>query len=158
MSAYISVNGEKIGRDEYFKIMEMLYHDAKEIAGVFHGENRSEKFRANWPDEDLFVEANWKTFVAAARMMYAERLGDLKTPPEDAKKMHLAIVLQQMAEAGLKQQGVEADNRLQLRPGTQQFDGDAYENKKILEKFGGRKNLRAHLLNETAKLRGTTWH
>lgn len=152
MSAYITVNGEKIGRDEYFKIMEMLYHDAKEIAGVFHGESRSEKFRVNWPDEDLFVEANWRTFIQAARAMYAERLGDPKTPPEDARKMHLAIVLQQMAEAGLKKQGIAADNRLQLAPGTQQFDGDAYENRKIMEKFGGRRNLRAHLMGEAMKI------
>ena len=152
MSLYITVNGEKIGRDEYFKIMEMLYHDAKEIAGVFHGENRSEKFRANWPDEDLFVEANWRTFVQAARAMYAERLADPKTPQEDARKMHLAIVLQQMAEAGLKQRGVAADTRLQLEPGTQQFDGDSYENRKIMEKFGPGPNARARLLAEAAKL------
>ena len=152
MSICINVNGEKIGRDEYFKIMEMLYHDAREIAGVFHGENRSEKFRLNWPDEDIFVEANWRTFVQAARAMYAERLADPKTPPEDAKKMHLAIVLQQMAEVGLRQQGIEADTRLQIAPGTQTFAGDPYDNRKIMEQFGRTRNLRAHLMSEAAKM------
>ena len=43
---HITINGEKIGRDEYFKLMEMLYKDATEIAGVYHGMNRSDKFRS----------------------------------------------------------------------------------------------------------------
>lgn len=152
MSAYINVNGEKIGRDEYFKIMEMLYHDAKEIAGVFHGENRSDKFRVNWPDEYAFVEANWKTFIQAARALYAERLGDPKLKPDEARKMHLAIVLQQMAEVGMRERGHKADTRLQLAPGTQQFVGDPRENRGIMTKFGPAPNMRARLLAEAAKL------
>lgn len=153
MTAHINVNGEKIGRDEYFKIMEMLYHDAKEIAGVFHGENRSDKFRINWPDEDAFVEANWKTFIQAARAIYAERLGgDPNLNAEDKRKMHLAIVLQQMAEVGMRERGHKADTRLQLAPGTQQFAGDKRENLGIMTKFGSAPNLRARLLAESAKL------
>src|ERR1700733_13020738 len=86
----------------------MLCNDAKQIAGLFHGMNRSIRFRANWPDEYLFADANWKTFVVAARAMYAERLADPKTPPADARKMHLALVLEQQAS-----KGPEKDNRHQ---------------------------------------------
>jgi hypothetical protein len=59
--------------------------------------------------------------------------------------MHIALVLQ--AQMG---QGQEADTRLQLAPGTQQFDGDAFENKKIVEKFGVKPNMRAALMNNIA--------
>ena len=126
-------------------LIKMLCEDAKKVAGEYHGMKRSAKFRINWSDEYKFANANWKTFVEATRMMYATRLADPKTKPEDARKMHLALVLQaQMA------QGQETDNRLQLAPNTQQFVGDPYENKKIVEKFGTKPNLRAKLLNNIA--------
>lgn len=141
----IVINGEQITNDEAMRLVRMLCEDAKRIAGEYHGQNRSDKFRVNWPDEYKFADANWKTFVVAARAMYAERLGDPKTKPEDARKMHLALVLQQMMA-----QGQETDNRLQLAPNTQQFVGDPYENRKILEKFGKTPNLRAKLMNDIA--------
>src|SRR5882672_1170286 len=97
---YLIVNGERIPKSEALSLIRMFYNDAKQIAGVFHGMNRSEKFRRNWPNEYLFAEANWKTFVEAARQLYAQRLGDPKTAPADARKMHLALVLQAMAEQG----------------------------------------------------------
>lgn len=141
----IEINGEPVTADEAEGLVRMLCNDARKIAGEFHTLNRSAKFRVNWPDEYKFADANWKTFVSAARQMYADRLGDPKTPPADARKMHLALVLQaQMA------QGSETDNRLQLAPGTQQFEGDRFENKKILDQFGARPNLRAALMNATA--------
>ena len=96
--------------DRVMSYGELLYKDAMEIAGVYHGMNRSEKFRINWPDEYAFAEANWKIFVGAARAMYASRLGDPKTPPNDARKMHIALVLQAMASRGEQ----EKDTRLQL--------------------------------------------
>jgi hypothetical protein len=141
----INLNGEMIEKEEALGLLKMLYHDAKEIAGEYHDMNRSEKFRINWPDQYKFADANWKTFVAAARAMYAERLGDPKTPPADARKLHLALLLQhKMGE------GQEKDTRLQIMPGTQQFVGDPYENKKIVDTFGKRGNLRAALMNSVA--------
>jgi hypothetical protein len=109
--------------------------------------NRSAKFRANWPNEYEFAESEWRTFVAAVRMMYVARLGDAKTPPDEARVMHLAIVLDQMAS-----QGKEADTRLQLAPGTQQFEGDKKENLNILDKFGTKPNFRAQLRRGVAKI------
>ena len=146
----IEVNGEAITVIEAAGLIRMICNDAEQIAGQFHGHNRSEKFRINWPDEDRFVKANWKTFVAAARAMYAERLADPKTPPADARKMHLALVLQHMMA-----QGQEKDTRLQLAPNTLQFEGDPVENRKIKETFGNRQNLRAAYLNGVAKLART---
>jgi len=144
----ITINGEMITADEAKKLVCMLYDDARKFAGEFHNMERSAKFRVNWPNEYLFADANYMTFIEPTRMLYAARLGDPKTPPEDARKMHLALVLQaQMAK------GQETDNRLQLAPNTQQFEGDRFENKKILDTFGKRPNLRAALMNASAATR-----
>jgi hypothetical protein len=141
----IEVNGERIPKSEALGLIRMLCNDAKQIAGEFHNMERSAKFRANWPSEYLFADTQWKNFIEAARAMYAERLGDPKTKPEDARKMHLAIVLYTMAE-----QGAEIDPRLQLAPNTQQFEGDPFENKKIANDFGKHSNTFKDLLMSTA--------
>ena len=141
----IEINGEQLTNDECMALIRMLCEDAKRIAGEYHGMKRSAKFRVNWPDEYKFANANWKTFVVAARAMYAERLADPKTPEADKRKMMLALILQQKMA-----QGQETDNRLQLAPNTQQFEGDPFENKKIVEKFGTKPNMRAHLMNTIA--------
>ena len=141
------VAGEQITAKEAGDLVKMICKDAEKFAGEFFGMNRSVKFRANWPNEYDFAEANWKTFVEPVRAIYAERLGDPKTPPEDARKMHLALVLQAMMGAGQ-----ETDNRLQIRPDSQQFVGDRYENKKIIDRFGTNQNLRAGFLNSAARI------
>lgn len=141
----IVINGQVVEESEAMGLVRMLCNDAKKIAGEFYEQKRSAKFRANWPNAYEFADANWKTFVVAARAMYAERLGDPKTPPHEARKMHLALVLQ--AEMG---KGQEADNRLQLKPNTQQFVGDPYENRKIVDTWGKRANsLRERLLGSS---------
>lgn len=141
----ININGEQITEKEAASLLRMLYHDAKQIAGEFHGLNRSPKFRVNWPDEYLYADANWKTFVDPCRKMYAAKLADPKTRPEDARKIHLALVLQAMMASG-----EEVDNRLQVAPDSQQFAGDKKENLNIVEKFGTAPNMRAALMNSTA--------
>ena len=144
---FIEINGENISAKEALDLTRMLYHDAREVAGEFYDMNRSTKFRTNWPNQDRFADCNWKTFVETTRQMYAERLGDPKTSPEDARKMHLALVLQAMMA-----KGEEADNRLQIAPNTAQFEGDKRENKKIMEKFGPNPNFRAALKNTVTPL------
>ncbi len=101
----------------------------------------SAKFRANWPNEYLFADAEWKNFVEAARAIYAQRLGDPKTAPNEARKMHLAIVLYTMAE-----QGAEKYPGLQITPDTQQFVGDPFENRKVVDRFGKQSNTFKELL------------
>src|ERR1035437_8029854 len=90
----IEINGEQISNEEATKLIRMLCEDAKRIAGKSHGMKLSAKFRVNWPDEYKFASANWRTFVASARKLYADRLGNPKTKPEDARAMHIALVLQ----------------------------------------------------------------
>ena len=141
----IEINGEKITKKEAMNLVRMLCNDAKQMAGEFHGNNRSEKFRINWPDEYKFADANWKTFIEPTRQFYAELLGDPKTPPDEARKMHLALILQAMMA-----DGQETDNRLQIAPNSQQFLGDKTENQRILERFGKVPNFRALLMNSAA--------
>lgn len=142
----IEVNGEQITKEEALSLIRMLCNDAKEIAGQFHGMNRSAKFRANWPDEYVFADAEWKNFMEAARTMYAARLADPHTSPADKRRMHLALVLQTMAE-----QGAEKDTRLQIAPNTQQFVGDPYENRKIVDSFGKQSNTFKELMLGTSR-------
>jgi hypothetical protein len=124
--------------------MRMMLHDARELAGQFHGENRSEKFRANWPDEYKFARANWKSFIQAVIRAYATLMGQPGVPDVDKHRMYVARLLWEHVS---KDKAAEADNRLQLFPGTQQFVGDPFENRKINQQFGLAKNLRAHLMN-----------
>lgn len=142
----ITINGENIPVREAQDLVRMLCNDAKQIAGVFHGMERSAKFRANWPNEYLFADANWKSFMEAARAMYAQRLADKKTPPGDARKMHLALVLEQMIS-----KGQEKDSRLQLAPNTQQFVGDRRENAKTIDRFGKHSNTMMELLMSSCR-------
>ena len=138
----IDINGEIISAKEAYDLINMLIHDAREMAGTYHGMERSEKFRVNWPSEDAFAAANWKTFVEPVRQMYAERLNDPKLSPAEGRKFHLALVLQAMMG-----KGEQTDDRLQVFKDTPTFYGDRQENIKILEKFGKTPNLRAALLN-----------
>ena len=144
---YIEINGENISAKEAMGLTRMLYHDAREVAGVFYDMNRSEKFRTNWPNQDRFADCNWKTFVEATRQMYAERLGDPTLDPVQGRKMHLALVLQAMMA-----KGEEADNRLQLAPGTLAFEGATAENRKTMERFGPNPKFRAALMNSVTPL------
>lgn len=141
----IVINGEEITADEAMALLKMLYHDAKQIAGEYYDMDRSEKFRINWPDQYKYADANWKTFVVDTRKMYAALLSDPKTPPEKAKRISQVLILERMVA-----EGQETDNRLQLSRNTQQFVGDRYENRKIMERFGKKPNLRAALMNSVA--------
>lgn len=123
--------------------VKMMLHDAKELAGVYHGQNRSEKFRNNWPDEYKFAQANWQSFIQAVIEGYAALLGKKNVSENDKHRMYVArLMWERMSK------DKEPDNRLQMRPGTQQFVGDPFENRKIKEKFGVHRNFRAALMND----------
>jgi hypothetical protein len=140
MNNGFDINGEFVSSKDAGDLIKMLYNDAKQVAGIFHGMNRSKKFRRNWPNEYVFAESEWKNFVVATRQMYLDRLKDPKTLPSDAQRMFKALYLERIAG-----EGQEKDNRLQLAPNTQQFVGDKYENNKISEKFGDESNSFAKL-------------
>lgn len=145
MTGFIEINGEQISTHESEELLRMMCNDAKKIAGEFHGMNRSAKFRVNWPDEYKFANSEWRNFIEAVHEMYATALGDPKVSEVNKRRMFLAIVLwKKIGEVTPK------DNRLQLSPNTQQFEGDPFENKKIVENYTKAPNLRAALLNSTA--------
>jgi hypothetical protein len=127
--------------------VRMLIHDARELAGQFHGQNRSAKFRANWPDEYKFARAAWKNFVEAAIQSYAHLLGMDHVSETDKHRMYVARLMWERLQ---DDPNAERDNRLQLAPNTQQFVGDPFENRKIKENFGTHQTLRAALMNSAA--------
>jgi hypothetical protein len=138
---YMEVNGEPIPKQQAMELIRMLCNDAKQLAGDFHGQNRSEKFRANWPSEYAYAECNWRGFVDAIRAGYAALLGEERVPEHDKRRMFLAIALwDQVAKQSPNFEG------LRLAPNTQQFVGDPYENRKIKEDYGKHSNTFKELL------------
>lgn len=138
---YMLVNGEKIAKSDAMSLIKMLCNDAKQLAGDFHGQDRSEKFRANWPNEYAYAECNWRGFVDAVRAAYAALLGEEKVPEYDKRRMFLAMCLwDQVAKASPNYEG------LRLAPNTLQYHGDRYENKKITENYGRHSNTFRELL------------
>ncbi len=152
MTKNISIGGEVLSPKAAMNLIASIQYDARQMAGEFHGMKRSDKFRVNWPDENIFVDANWKSFVAPVRAMYAEKLADPKTNADDKRRFYLALLVERAWSEGQRRQGVEADNRLQVHPGTQQFAGDPYDNKKIVNDFGKTPNFRAQLRAGAAKI------
>lgn len=125
--------------------VKMLINDAKELAGVYHGKNRSAKFRAGWPDERRFASSNWQTFVQAVIEGYANLLGAPKVSEDDKRRIYIArLMWERMAV------GKERDNRLQLRPNSLQFAGDPIENRRIARDFGTHAHSRARFMNTIA--------
>lgn len=150
MNGGFDINGEFVSKKDAGELIRMLYKLAYRMAGEMHGMDRSEKFRKNWPNEYVYAESEWKTYIGAARKMFLELISKETTPEYEKKRMFHALLLERMAA-----EGQEADNRLQLAPNTQQFVGDKYENKKIAEKFGTDSNSFAKLALGSTAL-GTT--
>ena len=139
---FIEVNGEHIPKDKAMALIRMLCNHAKQIAGDFHGQKRSDKFRANWPNEDVFAECNWRSFVEAVRADYARLLGEPNVREDDKHHMFLAVVLWDMVDKA----SPEKFGGNQILPNTQQFEGDKRENRKIVENFGKQSNTFKELL------------
>jgi hypothetical protein len=138
---YMLVNGERVPTDKAMELIRMLCNDAKQLAGEFHGMNRSDKFRANWPNEYVFADANWRHFMEAARAYYAELLGAPHVKEYDKRRMFLAIALyDQVCKVSPNFEG------LQMAPNTQSFEGDKFENKRITENYGKHSNTFKELL------------
>lgn len=132
MTDFLQVNGEPIPKAEAMELIRMLCNDAKEMAGVFHGMNRSEKFRADWPDEYAYADANWRHFMEAARKLYAQELGNPHRTEYDKKRMFLAICLWDQVD----KMTPEKFGGIQMEPNTQAFEGDKRENRLTVERFG----------------------
>ena len=145
------INGEFVSTKEAGELIRSLYKVAEQIAGEMHGKNRSKKFRKNWPNEYLYAASEWKTYVVDARRYALWRINDHdrseKTPEHEKQQWFKALYLERLASVGQ-----EVDNRLQLMRGTQQFEGDKFENRRIVEDFGDQSNTFAELALGTTAL------
>ena len=146
------IGNEIISVEHAMKLCDYLYAHAYELAGQFYEQNRSEKFRLNWPNAYDFAEANRKGFVQQARADFTAMLGNERTPDATKKRIYLALLVERAFAAGLERMGQEADTQLQIHKGTQQFDGDKAENRKIVENFGRQRDLKAVLKGGAAKI------
>lgn len=111
----------------------MIVHDAKEFAGVFYEQKRTSKFRATWPNQMDYVNANWPNFVEHVRSAYATMLTKRDVSQPDKDKIYEALT----ADAQ-KNRADDALSPLQLAPNTEAFIGDRRENVKTDETYGKR--------------------
>lgn len=133
------VDGQNLSHAEVRRLIDMVRKDAQEYAGQFFDRCRSAKFRKAWAEVGFrsgrdpqlcFVDAQWTHFVEHVRSLYANMLASPKVSEDDKYRMHQALIVQAML--GAQSQDVP----IQIAPGTQQFDGEKYENKQIAKTFG----------------------
>lgn len=148
----ILIGGHVISVTDAMKLVDRIYAHAWEIAGQFYEEDRSAKFRVNWKSAEEYAYANRHAFVEQARAEFAASLANPRTDPAEAERILIALLAERAFAEGQKARGVESDTQLQVRKGTQQFDGDRYENKRIATDFGNVPNLRAKLKAGAAKI------
>lgn len=149
------VDGEELSNTQVRRLLDMVRKDAQEYAGQFYDQCRSKKFRTAWVEVGLragrdpqmcFVDAQWGHFVEHVRSLYAQMLTSPRVSEEDKYRMHQALVVQAML-------GAESQNTpIQMAPGTQQFEGEKFENKQIASTFGeyAEPSLMKRLLSTTA--------
>ena len=85
----------------------LVRRTAKDIAGAFYEQNRTDRFRKFWPDQDQYIARNWPDFVEEARSTLAGLLGQ-KTTSEHLKR--------EIFDA------LQEDNERQLRTSARQHD------------------------------------
>ena len=125
---------------------KMIVHDAKEMAGCFYENERSDTFRATWPDQLDYVNAKWAHFVDPVRQGYAELLGRPDVPEADKERMFEALTdnLEAVHSDG-------AASPLAIFKDTETFYGARRENLKIQDAIGTRpRSMREKLRTTTA--------
>lgn len=149
------VDGENLSNAQVSRLLDMVRKDAQEYAGQFYDQCRSVKFRKAWTEVGLragrdaqlcFVDAQWGHFVEHVRALYADMLTSPKVTEDDKYRIHQALIVQAMLSE--RSQNIPT----QLAPGTQQFEGEKFENKHIGETFGeyAEPSLMKKLLSTTA--------
>lgn len=152
------VDGEHLTNREVRALVDMVRKDAMEYAGQFFDQCRSSKFRTAWTEVGLragrdpqlvFVEQQWTHFVEHVRSLYAQMLASPRVTEEDKARMHKALIVQ--AVLGQESQAVP----VQVAPGTQQFEGEKYENRAIAQSFGthAEPSLLAKLMGSASQTR-----
>lgn len=151
------VDAHMLSDHEVRKCIALFNRECEEFAGQFFDQNRSEKFRAAWTEaafrvgkdpQLFFVEQIRLHFAEHVRRVLAGMLADPKVREADKRRIHRALIIQSMMGEWSQYAPV------QLAPGTQQFEGDKYENRQIAEKWGTRpgEKLVNKLMNGTARV------
>jgi hypothetical protein len=148
----IDINGEIVPDDEIRDILRMIDHDCKEQAGDFFEQDRSAKFRKTWNEvgiltrrdpQDCFVDHAWKHFHVHVKAIYTRRLTQyidnilhIDNPAYEKDEYVRDRLFKALIMMGMMSKAAEAQDVLQMAPGTQQFEGDKTENKHISETYG----------------------
>lgn len=138
------VDGEIMDDDEIRDLLRMVNHDTAELAGSFYEMKRSEHFRDHWKKmgeaigksaQDAYIACEWKHFHEAVKFYYTDTLNiesEIYEKREHIRdRRHKALIL-----INMQSQAKEAKTVLQVHPGTQQFEGDKTENKRISDEYG----------------------
>lgn len=126
----------------------MIVHDAKEMAGCFYENERSDTFRATWPRQMEYVETKWHHFVAGVREVYAELLAHPNVDEEQKERMYEALI----ADSD-KTMSDGASSPMQIAKDSEVFTGSRRENRVIVNSVGsGPQSLRARLRTTSALL------
>ena len=124
---------------------QRIVSDAKEMAGCFYDQERSETFRRTWPSQEEYVDMKWAHFVPAVREVYSELLGRPNIDPAEKEAMYEALIDQagQIVSGG-------AHSPIPIFKDTAAYFGDRRENRLTRENYG------AHARTLNQKLRTTT--
>jgi hypothetical protein len=149
----VEINGELVEDDEIRDILKMIDHDCRECAGeFFDSPGRSEKFRRTWKEvgrlagrspQDCFVDHAWKHYHVHVKHYYTARLQPyldevlrIDNPHFEKDEYIRDRLFKAIIMMGMMSKAKEAQDVLQMQPGTQAFEGDKFENKHISETYG----------------------
>ena len=79
--------GEKIE-----KVPTLIRKTARDIAGAFYEGNRSDTFRKNYPDQYVYIELQWPAFVATAREILTDMLGNGSVSDHEKEEIYNALI------------------------------------------------------------------
>lgn len=122
---------------------KLVVHAAKEFAGTFYDADRSDMFRATWPNQMEYVNTKWPHFVEHVRTAFTEMLGRSDVAQRLKDEIYDALV----ADAPTAHNG--GHSPLPIAPGTEAFVGDRRENMRIDEAVGKRPMSLAEKLRTT---------
>ena len=77
------------------RVPRLLRQTAKELAGAFYEESRSERFRSNFPTWKKFVGLHWPDFVPPAREILLTMLSNPMTTEHVKKEIYDCVTQQE---------------------------------------------------------------
>lgn len=70
----------------------LIRRTAKDIAGAFYEQNRTERFRKAWPDQRAYIAKCWPHFVVTAKDTLLELLRRPSTPQHHKQQIYDAFL------------------------------------------------------------------